>query len=221
MTDTTRMPAIFFGHGSPMNALEDNRYTRAWEDFGKNLPRPKAILAVSAHWTIRGTAVTAAKAPVTIHDFGGFPQALFDIRYPAPGDPELAARVAALLAPLPVGMDQQWGLDHGTWSVLVKAYPQADIPVVQLSIDIEKPAAYHFALGQKLQALRNEGVMIIGSGNVVHNLRRLDRDSAGHGWATRFNNAMRKSLQEGDLQGVVNYQALGQDAALSVPTPEH
>lgn len=204
-----------------MNALEDNRYTKTWEDFGQKLPRPKAILAVSAHWTTRGTAVTAVQAPATIHDFGGFPQALFDMRYPAPGDPALAARVAEILAPLPIGMDQQWGLDHGTWSVLVKTYPQADIPVVQLSIDIEKPAAYHFALGQKLQALREEGVMIIGSGNVVHNLRRLDRDTAGHGWAVRFNNAIRKHLQDGDMQGVVNYQAYGQDAALSVPTPEH
>ncbi|MFZ6645507.1 4,5-DOPA dioxygenase extradiol [Undibacterium sp. TJN25] len=223
MSDSARMPAIFFGHGSPMNALEDNRYTQAWEAFGKQFPRPKAILAVSAHWTTRGTAVTAATAPVTIHDFGGFPQALFDVRYPAPGDPALAARVAELLAPLPVGMDQQWGLDHGTWSVLVKTYPQADIPVVQLSIDIEKPPAYHFALGQKLQALRDEGVMIIGTGNVVHNLRRLDRDASGQGWgwAARFNNAIRKYLQEGDLQGVVNYQSLGQDALLSVPTPEH
>ncbi|WP_394779832.1 4,5-DOPA dioxygenase extradiol [Undibacterium sp.] len=223
MSDSTRMPAIFFGHGSPMNALEDNRYTQAWEALGKQFPRPKAILVVSAHWTTRGTAVTAAKEPVTIHDFGGFPQALFDVRYPAPGDPALAARVAELLAPLPVGMDQQWGLDHGTWSVLVKAYPQADIPVIQLSIDIEKPPAYHFALGQKLQALRDEGVMVIGTGNVVHNLRRLDRDASGQGWgwAARFNNAIRKYLQDGDLQGVVNYQSLGQDALLSVPTPEH
>lgn len=221
MPTAPRMPAIFVGHGSPMNALEDNRYTRAWEDFGRLLPRPRAILAVSAHWTTRGTAVTAAKAPATIHDFGGFPQALFDIRYPAPGDPALASRVVELLSPLPVAMDQQWGLDHGTWSVLVKTYPQADIPIVQLSIDLEKPPAYHFALGQQLQALRDEGVLIIGSGNVVHNLRRLDRGTAGHDWAVRFNGAMRKALLEGDLQAVVDYQALGQDAALSVPTPEH
>ncbi|GGC95778.1 4,5-DOPA dioxygenase extradiol [Undibacterium terreum] len=221
MSTTRRMPAIFFGHGSPMNALEDNRYTKVWEDFGKNFPRPKAILAVSAHWTTRGTGVTASQAPVTIHDFGGFPQALFDVRYPAPGDPALARRVAEILSPLPVAMDQQWGLDHGTWSVLVKTYPDADIPVIQLSIDVEKPPAYHFALGQKLQALRDEGVMIIGSGNVVHNLRRLDRDTAGHGWAIRFNNAIRQALQEGDMQTVINYQAFGQDAALSVPTSEH
>lgn len=221
MSVSTRMPAIFFGHGSPMNALEDNRYTQEWHALAQRFPRPKAILSVSAHWTTRGTAVTAMAAPQTIHDFGGFPQALFDVRYPAPGDPALAARVAALLAPLPVFLDQQWGLDHGTWSVLIKAYPAADIPVLQLSLDVTQPAAFHFELGRKLAALREEGVMVIGSGNVVHNLRRMDPQSPGYDWAVRFNQAMKQAMLDDDFDTVVNYTTLGQDASLSVPTSEH
>ncbi|MDO8179632.1 MAG: 4,5-DOPA dioxygenase extradiol [Undibacterium sp.] len=221
MSVITRMPAIFYGHGSPMNAIEDNPYTRTWESFATRFARPKAILAISAHWTTRGTAVTAMAAPKTIHDFGGFPQALFDISYPAPGDPALAARVAHLLAPLPVHLDQQWGLDHGTWSVLIKTYPKADIPVVQLSLDMTQPAAYHFALGQKLAALRDEGVLIVASGNVVHNLGRMDPRSSGFDWAQRFNLAMRTAIASGQFEQVVNYDSLGQDATLSVPTSEH
>ncbi|MDO8654165.1 MAG: 4,5-DOPA dioxygenase extradiol [Undibacterium sp.] len=221
MSASHRIPAIFYGHGSPMNALEDNPYTCAWESFGTRFPHPKAILAISAHWTTRGTAVTAMSSPKTIHDFGGFPQALFDMRYPAPGDPALAARVAQLLAPLPVHLDQSWGLDHGTWSVLVKTYPDANIPVLQLSLDITQPPAYHFALGQKLATLRDEGVMIIASGNVVHNLGRLDPRSKGFDWANRFNDAIRLSIQNGQFDQVVDYQSLGQDATLSVPTSEH
>lgn len=221
---TPRMPAIFYGHGSPMNALEDNAYTRVWESFGQRFARPKAILAVSAHWTTRGTAVTAMSAPKTIHDFGGFPQALFDIRYPAPGDPALAARVAELLAPfapLAVQLDQSWGLDHGTWSVLLKTYPDASIPVVQLSLDMSQPPAYHFALGQQLAALRDEGVMIIASGNVVHNLGRLDPRSKGYDWAQRFNQSIRQAIEHGQFQQVVDYQDFGPDATLSVPSSEH
>lgn len=221
MSVNTRMPAIFYGHGSPMNALEDNAYTRVWESFGQRFPHPRAILVVSAHWTTRGTAVTAMEAPKTIHDFGGFPQALFEMSYPAPGDPALAARVAQLLAPLPVHLDQQWGLDHGTWSVLIKSYPKADIPVLQLSLDMTQPAAYHFALGQKLAALRDEGVLLVGSGNVVHNLGRMDPRSSGHDWALRFNLAMRTAIAAGQFAQVVDYESLGQDARLSVPTSEH
>ncbi|MES2047260.1 MAG: 4,5-DOPA dioxygenase extradiol [Pseudomonadota bacterium] len=221
MSSITRMPAIFYGHGSPMNALEDNAYTRVWQSFAERFARPKAILAISAHWTTRGTAVTAMPAPKTIHDFGGFPKPLFDVRYPAPGDPALAARVAQILAPLSVRMDQEWGLDHGTWSVLIKTYPKADIPVVQLSLDMTQDAAYHFALGQKLAGLRDEGVMIIASGNVVHNLARMDPRSSGYDWAQRFNSAMRTAMLAGQFEQVVNYEALGQDAALSVPTSEH
>jgi 4,5-DOPA dioxygenase extradiol len=169
-----RMPAIFFGHGNLMYALQDNVYTEAWKRIGKSIPRPKAILAISAHWYTRGTAVTAMQAPKTIHDFGNFPQALFDVRYPAPGDPALAARVRELLAPVDVHMDQSsWGLDHGTWSVLLKAYPDADVPVVQLSIDGTQPNAFHYDLGHRLSALRDEGVLIVGTGNVVHNLRTM------------------------------------------------
>jgi len=176
-SNATRMPAIFFGHGSPMNALEDNRYTDAWASFGASVKQlqPKAILSVSAHWYTRGIGVTAMAAPKTIHDFGGFPQALFDVRYPAPGDPQLAAQVRDLLAPLAVTMDQSWGLDHGTWSVLVKAFPKADIPVIQLSIDATRPAQFHFDLGRKLAVLREQGVLLIGSGDVVHNLRLMSR----------------------------------------------
>ncbi|MFZ6843393.1 4,5-DOPA dioxygenase extradiol [Undibacterium sp. RuTC16W] len=221
MAETIRMPAIFFGHGSPMNALEDNRYTKAWRGFAERFPRPQAILAISAHWTTYGIGVTAMAAPPTIHDFGGFPQALFDMQYPAPGDPALAAKIAEHLAPLPVQLDQQWGLDHGTWSVLVKAYPAADIPVLQLSLDMNQPAAFHFELGKKLAALREQGVMLIGSGNVVHNLRRMDPRSNGYDWAIRFNDAMRQAMLDGDFDQVVNYQTLGQDASLSVPTSEH
>jgi 4,5-DOPA dioxygenase extradiol len=217
-----RMPAIFVGHGSPMNALEDNVYTQAWHRLAESLPRPKAILVVSAHWLTRGTAVTAMAAPRTIHDFGGFPQALFDMQYPAPGDPALAARVRDLLAPLDVQLDQAWGLDHGAWSVLVKAYPQADVPVLQLSIDATQGPAYHYALGRRLAALRDEGILIVGTGNVVHNLRMMAwGDVPPHDWAVRFNDRIRESLLRGDFDQVVNYAELGRDAQLSVPTPEH
>lgn len=224
-SNATRMPAIFFGHGSPMNALEDNRYTAAWASLGASVAplQPKAILSVSAHWYTRGIGVTAMAAPKTIHDFGGFPQALFDVRYPAPGDPQLAAQVRDLLAPLAVAMDQSWGLDHGTWSVLAKAFPKADIPVIQLSIDATQPAQFHFDLGRKLAVLREQGVLIIGSGDVVHNLRLMHRhqDAPAHAWAERFNDHIRASLLSGDMQALIDYADQGQDAQLSVPTPEH
>lgn len=219
---SARMPAIFIGHGSPMNALEDNVYTQAWQRLGASMPKPKAILAISAHWLTRGTAVTAMAAPPTIHDFGGFPQALFDIRYPAPGDPALAQRVRELLAPVDVRLDHAWGLDHGTWSVLVKMYPDADVPVVQFSIDAGRPLAYHLDLGQRLSALRDEGILIIASGNVVHNLRAMRLSSnAPYDWAVRFNDAVRDCLLRGDTANLVNYAQWGTDAQLSAPTPEH
>ena len=221
----SRMPALFLGHGSPMNVLEDNRYTRTWEYLGQNLPRPRAILAISAHWYTRGTAVTAMEQPRTIHDFGGFPQALFDVRYPAPGSPPLAKRIQELLAPVDVTADlSEWGFDHGSWGVVKKMYPDADIPMVQLSIDGTQPVEYHYRLGQKLAALRDEGIMIIASGNVVHNLRmvRWQDGAEPYPWAASFNQFVRDNIAwrgEG-RHPLVNY--LQHDGALLAnPTPEH
>ncbi|WP_380180115.1 4,5-DOPA dioxygenase extradiol [Kalamiella sp. sgz302252] len=221
----TLMPALFLGHGSPMNVLEENRYTEAWRELGEKLPRPKGIIAVSAHWYTRGTAVTAMEKPRTIHDFGSFPQALFDTRYPAPGSPELAKEIAAALSPVEVRLDQDWGFDHGSWGVLIKMYPQADIPVVQLSLDGTKPAAYHFELGRKLAALREHGYMIVASGNVVHNLRMASWNGSAkpHVWAESFNNYVREQLEwqgPAEEHPLVNFMQ-HEGAALANPTPEH
>jgi 4,5-DOPA dioxygenase extradiol len=218
-----RAPAIFLGHGSPMNAIERNAHTEAWAALGASVERPKAILAISAHWYIRGTAVTAMRDPPTIHDFGGFPAALHAFDYPAPGDPALAARVQSLLAPTDVRSDDEWGLDHGTWAVLCHAYPQADVPVVQLAIDGTKPPRFHYEMGQRLAALRDEGIMLLGSGNVVHNLRVMRRtNGAGaYPWAVQFNGAVREFLSRNEHAPLVDYHLLGEPAALSVPTPEH
>ncbi|OON41925.1 4,5-DOPA dioxygenase extradiol [Izhakiella australiensis] len=221
----SRMPALFLGHGSPMNVLEENTYTQAWRQLGDTLPRPQAILAVSAHWYTRGTAVTAMEQPRTIHDFGGFPQALFDTHYRAPGSPALAKQVAELLAPLPVTLDQEWGFDHGSWGVLIKMYPQADIPVVQISVDGTKPPLWHYELGQKLAALRDRGVMIVASGNVVHNLRMLkwQGDNQAYPWAQGFNQFVRDNLSwqgPAEQHPLVNFMQ-HEGAALANPTPEH
>ena len=218
-----RMPVIFFGHGSPMNTLARNRYTEAWRKLGATTPRPKAILAISAHWVTRGTEVTAMARPRTIHDFGGFPQALFEVQYLAPGDSGLATRVRGLLAPMPVHLDQSWGLDHGTWSVLVHAFPDAGIPVVQLSMDGTKPARFHYELGKRLAPLREEGVLIVGSGNVVHNLMLMQRGEGipAFDWAKRFNEKVRAALASGNHQALIEFERMGEDARLSVPTPEH
>jgi 4,5-DOPA dioxygenase extradiol len=219
------MPAIFFGHGNPMNALATNDWTRAWSALGAAIPRPRAILAISAHWYLPGTHVTAMRQPRTIHDFGGFPRELYEVRYPAPGDPPLAQRVRDLLAPADVTLDENWGLDHGTWSVLVHVYPDADIPVVQLAIDETKPPAYHYELAKRLAPLRDEGVLIVGSGNVVHNLEAYawGRHAAGHqfDWAVRFESRARTLLETHDHGPLIDYESMGQDAVLSVPTPEH
>ena len=221
---TQRMPALFLGHGNPMNALLTNAWTKAWAALGASLPRPRAILAVSAHWYVPGTAVTAMQAPRTIHDFGGFPRELFEYQYPASGDPALARRVQSLLAPLGAALDTQWGLDHGTWSVLCHLYPQADVPVVQLSMDETKAPPFHYEMGRKLRALRDEGVLVLGSGDVVHNLHTYAWGRHGvdaYDWATRFETTVRERIRAGDHAPLVEYESLGEDARLSVPTPEH
>ena len=218
------LPAIFFGHGNPMNALMDNSYTKGWRHIGERTPQPKAILSISAHWFVPGTGVTISAAPRTIHDFGGFPPELYQVEYPAPGDPDLAHRVQGMLAPLPVKLDNSWGLDHGTWSVLRHVYPEAEIPVVQLSIDETEPPAFHYEIGRKLAPLRNEGVLIIGSGNVVHNLHAYAwgrRMPEPYDWAVRFERQARELMLAGECQPLIEYESLGQDAMLSIPTPDH
>lgn len=223
MHDSSRMPAVFFGHGSPMNTLERNRYTEAWAGVGRSIPRPRAILAVSAHWLTAGTSVTAVASPRTVHDFGGFPKALFEYRYPAPGDGGLATRVRELLDDRDVALDESWGLDHGTWSVLAHVYPKADVPVVQLSLDAGLTPKEHFELAKRLAPLRGEGVLIIGSGNVVHNLGVMDWRGAGkaYDWAARFNQFVRSHVEQGSHTALVDYEKMGDDARLSVPTVEH
>ena len=219
----TRLPVAFFGHGSPMNALQRNRFTEAWAEFGSSIPRPRAILAISAHWYVPGTKVTAGSSPRTVHDFNRrFPPELFDLVYPAPGDETIAARVRALLDPVPVALDDRWGFDHGAWAVLVHAFPDAQIPVVELSIDRTKPAAFHYDLAARLAPLRDEGVLIIGSGNVVHNLEIWDReDRSEHDWAVRFERRVRDLVIAQDHAPLVAYTTGGADATLSVPTPDH
>lgn len=207
-----------------MNAISKNRYTEAWASIGRSLPRPKAVLAVSAHWYVPVTAVTAASSPRTIHDFGGFPPELFRVRYPAPGSPELAGRVRDLLAPVPVGLDDDWGLDHGTWSVLRHVFPAADIPVVQLSIDERQPPSFHLDLGKRLAPLREDGVLIVGSGNLVHNLETYAWGKGGvapYDWAVRFEQRARDLISKGEEARLAAYETMGRDARLSVPTPDH
>lgn len=207
-----------------MNAIDHNPYTDAWRQLGQQIPKPRAVLCVSAHWYIPGVAVTAMEWPRTIHDFGGFPPALYQAEYAAPGSPELACRVAALLSPASVRLDQSWGLDHGTWSVLAHLLPAADVPVIQLSLDETADSASHYQLAGRLAALRDQGVLILGSGNVVHNLRAYswgDPAAAPYDWAVRFETTVRARLVRGDFSPLVAYQSLGPDASLSVPTPEH
>lgn len=218
----SRMPAAFIGHGSPMNTLERNRYTEAWRAFGASIEKPRAVLAISAHWYINATAVTVMPKPRTIHDFYGFPQALFDVQYPAPGLPELGEEIAEIVKPVPVGMDADaWGLDHGTWSVLSHVFPEADVPVVQLSINALKPFDYHFELGMKLAALRERGVLILGSGNVVHNLRRIawDQPDAAFDWNERFDEAAKQVMTERPQDAVKLREH--PDYLLASPTPDH
>lgn len=219
------MPAIFFGHGNPMNALLRNSYTDRWAAIGKNLPRPKAIVCISAHWYVQDAAVTVATAPLTIHDFGGFPPELYEMTYPAPGDPDLARRVQKLLAPIPVRMDERWGLDHGAWAVLCHVYPHADVPVVQLSIDETRPPSFHYEIGQRLASLREQGILIVGSGNVVHNLHAYAwgrHTPEPYDWVIAFEQRVRDLLLAEQHRPLIDYeQKLGQEALLAAPTPDH
>lgn len=218
------MPVAFIGHGNPMNALDDNPVTRAWSALGARLPRPAAVLMVSAHWYVPGTHVTADERPRTIHDFGGFPRALYEVEYPAPGAPALAAQVAASLRPRAVGLATDWGLDHGAWSVLCHLFPAADVPVLQLSIDETLAPEVHYQIGRSLAPLREQGVLILGSGNVVHNLHAYAwgrHPVEPYDWAMRFDALVRKQLASGEHRPLVEYEALGNDARMAAPTPEH
>jgi 4,5-DOPA dioxygenase extradiol len=219
---STRLPAVFFGHGSPQNALGGNRYTDAWRDFGAQY-RPRAILMISAHWYAAGTRVTASARPRTNHDFVSFKGPVSSFEYPAPGDVALARRVRELLAPIPVALDERWGYDHGAWNVLANAYPDADVPVVELSLDRTRPPQFHYDLAARLAPLRDEGVLIVGSGNVIHNIEimRTDWGAEPAGWEQRFNDDLRARLECGDHAGLIAYERLGRDAQLAIPTPDH
>lgn len=220
-----RMPVLFLGHGSPMNAIEENEYVKGFRSMAVNLPKPKAILCVSAHWYVKGTYVTAMPQPKTIYDFGGFPDALYQVKYPAPGSPELAAQTKELIKKTTVGLDQSWGLDHGAWTVLKHLYPKADVPVIQLSIDYSKPALYHYELAKELSALREKGVLIVGSGNIVHNLHEVDfrriNENFGYDWAVEAREKINTFLLKNDHQSIINYEKLGKALQLAAPTPDH
>lgn len=220
------MPALFIGHGSPMNGIGDTEFNRRWSQIAKEIPTPAAVLVVSAHWFTRGTKITAMDFPSTIHDFGGFPKELFEVQYPAPGHPKLAIETAELLHSASVELDHDWGLDHGTWTVVRHMYPDANIPVLQLSIDYTKGPQYHYDLAKELYALRKKGVLIIGSGNMVHNLRmvaweKLNEPEYGYDWAIQMNDTFKSLIQKGDHQPLINYSSMGKEAMLSIPTPEH
>lgn len=220
------MPVLFIGHGSPMNGIENNVFSLQWEKTAKELPIPKAVLVVSAHWLTNGTYITAMDQPKTIHDFGGFPKELFDVQYPAPGNSQLASETKELITSTNVGLNHDWGLDHGAWTVVRRMYPDATIPVLQLSIDYSKPASYHYSLAKELVALRKKGVLIIGSGNMVHNLRmvawdKLDKPGFGYDWAIEMHELFKKKIADGDHQALINYETLSKSVKLAVPTPDH
>ena len=225
-SNTDKMPMLFVGHGSPMNAIEDNEFSNRWKLLGKEIPKPAAVLCISAHWLTRGTAITAMEHPKTIHDFGGFPKALFDVEYPAPGNVQLATETKNLIHKTTVDLNHDWGLDHGTWSVVKQMYPDAKIPVLQLSIDFYKPAQYHYELAKELAALRCKGVLIIGSGNMVHNLGmvawdKLKEPEYGFDWAIEMNTLFKKYIVEGNHQAMIDYEKIGKAAKLAIPTPDH
>ena len=229
LAKSARMPVLFLGHGSPMNAIEDNEYRRSWQalgaEFGTRYPRPQLILCISAHWITRGWWLTGMDRPKTIHDFGGFPQALFDQQYPAPGAPAAALAISRGIAAPPVGLDkEEWGYDHGTWSVLKPMFPQADIPVIQLSMDYSRAPAEHYALDQQLKVLRERGVLVVGSGNIVHNLRLTRRGASSiqaYDWAIEFDKVVAGQLQQGQLQALSGFQSMGTVAQMAHPTWDH
>lgn len=223
---TRLMPTLFIGHGSPMNGIEDNEFSRQWSILGKEITKPSAVLVVSAHWLTRGTWITAMDHPKTIHDFGGFPQELFEVQYPAPGSPTLAKETSELITSVPVGLDHEWGLDHGTWMVVRHMYPEANIPVLQLSIDYYESPDFHYQLGKELGALRRRGVLIIGSGNMVHNLRmvawdKLNESEFGFDWALEMNTLFKTKIESKDHRDLIDYKNLGHAGRLAIPTPDH
>ncbi len=224
--DGNLMPVLFIGHGSPMNGIEDNEFSRRWKKMAQEIPVPKAVLVVSAHWFTNGTQITAMDFPKTIHDFGGFPQALFDVQYPAPGNPVLAKETIDIIKSAKVELDHDWGLDHGTWTIVRHMYPDAKIPVLQLSIDYSKGPQYHYDLGKELYELRKKGVLIIGSGNMVHNLRmiawdKMNTDNYGFDWAIQMNDTFKNLISDGNHQPLINYTGFGTAGKLAIPTPEH
>lgn len=226
LEEEEKLPVLFIGHGSPMNGIEDNEFSRTWSKFGNEIPKPKAVLVISAHWLTNGTHITAMNNPKTIHDFGGFPQALFDVNYPAKGNPELAKYTSELITSTNIGLDHDWGLDHGTWTVVRHMYPNADIPVLQLSIDYNKPAEYHYNLAKQLGSLRKKGVLIIGSGNMIHNLRmvawdKLSEVEYGFDWAIEMNALFKEKIGNNDFKSLLDYEKLNKAAKLAIPTPDH
>ena len=223
---TELMPVLFVGHGSPMNAIEVNEFVLSWRELGKTIPRPNAILCISAHWETSGTFITAMPRPSTIHDFGGFPQKLYNVQYPAPGSPELAFDVKRSIKSSAVGLDEKWGLDHGAWSVIRNIYPEADIPVLEMSMDYHKTPQDHYNLGKELALFRNKGVLIIGSGNIVHNLRMVSWEHAdgpeyGYDWALHANEIFKRLIISNNHKELINYSGLGSEVQLAVPTPDH
>jgi len=229
-TQSGKMPVMFVGHGSPMNAIEDNEFTRGWREAGRTLPKPKAILCISAHWETRGTRLTAMEKPRTIHDFGGFPAPLYQVQYPAPGSEWLAKETRDTVKKTPVELNHEWGLDHGCWSILIRMFPEADVPVIQMSLDVNKRPQEHFELAKELAELRKKGVLIVGSGSIVHNLRQVVIQSGdfndfnqpyGLDWALEANDMVKHLINEGDYQSLINYRTLGRAVDLAVPTPEH
>lgn len=221
-----KMPVLFLGHGSPMNAIEENEFVKGWREIGRRLPRPNAILCISAHWQTNGTFLTAMEKPITIHDFGGFPRELFEVQYPAPGSPELAKETKKIIKKTEAELDDKWGLDHGAWSVIKHLYPEADVPVIEMSLDYNQSPRYHYELAEELAPLRKKGVLIIGSGNMVHNLRmvawdKFDSDNYGYDWAIEASEKMKKYILEGSHDKLINYKAQGAAYNLAIPTPEH